>query len=406
MINKQKTVIIIGGGYAGLLAANRIARKTNTIRVVLFNERENFIERIRLHEMVCGKNIKNIKIKNLLDFRAEFIQAKVSKINPAKQNVEYIEKFSYTQKIILKYDYLLLAIGSKNKMQSIPGLQKNSLSIATIDEAFEVRTNLAKLDNGHVIVIGAGLTGIESATEIAEKFPHLEITLISSGIIGQGYSKTGENHIKKIFKKLGISIIENATVKEVQKNMLTTMNEKIVTFDLCIWTGGFQSHSLSRDSGLEINNLGQLITNECLQSRQYPEIYAAGDCANVQLDSGINIRMGCATALPLGAHVAKNIMRDIGGQKIIPFQFAYTFKCISLGRKNGLIQFTNQDDSPTRKNLTGWLAVFFKESICKMTMVVLKLENYIGMNVYDFPKGKIRIAVRKDLQDVLKEIES
>jgi hypothetical protein len=84
--------------------------------------------------------------------------------------------------------------------------------------------------------------------------------------------------------------------------------------------------------------------------------------------------MACATALPLGAHAADNVAAAIDGREPARFRYAYVFRCISLGRAAGLIQFVRADDSPRERIVSGRLGAWIKEMICQYTSFSLDLE--------------------------------
>jgi NADH dehydrogenase FAD-containing subunit len=92
------------------------------------------------------------------------------------------------------------------------------------------------------------------------------------------------------------------------------------------------------------------------------------------VDPGSPIKMGCKTALPMGAHAADAALAALTGKFEPPFNFRDTGNCISLGRRDGVIQLRRADGSPTRWVLTGRLAAFVKEQICRYTVVSLEHE--------------------------------
>jgi NADH dehydrogenase len=84
--------------------------------------------------------------------------------------------------------------------------------------------------------------------------------------------------------------------------------------------------------------------------------------------------MGCKSAGPTGAHVADNLARQLAGQPERPFDYAVPLYCVSLGRRDGLVQATAPGGAPTGRVITGRLAVWIKELICKGTVWILHLE--------------------------------
>jgi NADH:ubiquinone reductase (H+-translocating) len=131
---------------------------------------------------------------------------------------------------------------------------------------------------------------------------------------------------------------------------------------------------LARDSGLPTDAEGRLIVDESLSCPDYPEIFGAGDAVRVPDSVGRHLRMSCASALPLGAQAADSITARLENRAPAPLSAGYMIRCISLGRKSGLIQTVTPDDRPRRFVVRGRLAGVAKEQICRMTLSWLKRE--------------------------------
>jgi NADH dehydrogenase len=106
-----------------------------------------------------------------------------------------------------------------------------------------------------------------------------------------------------------------------------------------------------------------VIVDDHLRSVSHPEVYGIGDAAAAPAPGGAEARMSCQTALPMGAYVAHEITRLVKGQDPEPVRIRYVWQNISLGRHDGVTQFTHTDDSPRRPVLTGRTSVRFKELI-------------------------------------------
>jgi NADH dehydrogenase FAD-containing subunit len=96
--------------------------------------------------------------------------------------------------------------------------------------------------------------------------------------------------------------------------------------------------------------------------------------------------MGCVSAMPLGAHAGENVRRRLRGEELQPFSFGFQIRCISLGRKDGLIQFVDPDDTPRPKVWTRRPAVLTKEFICRMTYGMVRNELRTGLPLYRWPE--------------------
>jgi NADH dehydrogenase FAD-containing subunit len=125
---------------------------------------------------------------------------------------------------------------------------------------------------------------------------------------------------------------------------------------------------------LHVNEKGQVLVDPMLRSVSHPSIYAAGDIAAPLLPPGQALPMGCKSAMPMGAQVADNLARELRGEPQQAFDYALLFYCVSLGRRDGLIQWADDSGALTGRILTGRRAALFKELICRSTIWALRLE--------------------------------
>ena len=102
----------------------------------------------------------------------------------------------------------------------------------------------------------------------------------------------------------------------------------------------------------------------------------------------------------MGAHAAANIARSLRGEALEPLRFGFSLRCVSLGRRDGVIQFTDPDDRPTGRVLTGRAAAFMKERICSMTSTVVDWETRRGIHVYRWlmPERDLKSATAPELK--------
>jgi len=362
---KRTKVVILGGGYAGTLAALRLAGKTKgqPVELYLVNGQDHFVERIRHHELAAGKPPVQVPFTKLLGKRGiRFVHGWCTAIAPAAKQLS-IQTTSGTE--TLSYDYLIYALGSTITTEHVPGLTEHAYTLAdeTVAGKLQAQARTLAAQKGQLLIIGGGLTGIEAATELAETYPDLCVTMATRGTLGAALSAAGTAHIQKVFTRLGIEVIENISIDHLTANAAHTSAGRVLSFDSCLWTGAFSVPKLAGASGLPVDQGGRLMVDETLRVVNHPEIYAAGDAAASRL------RMACATALPMGAYVADHLAAQLTGKPApAAFRFAYMVQCISLGRRNGLVQLVQPDDTAKPQVITGWLAARIKELICRYTL--------------------------------------
>ena len=376
-------VVIIGAGYAGVMAANRLAgssRLSDSISVTVVNPVPDFVERIRLHEVAAGsRESARVPMRSLLHERADIVEDTASRIDPENRQVHLSGGGGP-----LDYDVLLYSAGSTQAPGKMPA---GAYGLKDHDDANRLQARISRLDPGSTVsVVGAGLTGIEVAAEIAEKYPQLRVHLMSRGTIAGSLSASGRHAVMKRLAGLGVEMTENTDVQGCDDASVLTSGGDTLRSDCTIWTAGFSAPDLARESGLPTDALGRLMVDESLSCPQFPDIFGAGDAIQAPQSVAGHLRMSCAAALPLGAHAADSIMARLGQQAPAQLSVGYMLRCISLGRSSGLVQTVRADDQPRRLVLRGRLAATAKAQICQMTLSWIKGE-LRRSGSYSWPKG-------------------
>jgi NADH dehydrogenase FAD-containing subunit len=256
-------------------------------------------------------------------------------------------------------------------------VREHALTLGGVEATTQMKAKLEANPNARVIVCGGGLTGIELASEIAETYPHLSLTLLSRDPLGLNLSKRGHAYVLDAFKRHNITVREGVTIVRVEQRGVLLENGQLLEADLVIWAGAFTVPTLARESGIAVNRLGQIRVDPYLRSVSHADIFAVGDAA------ASGVRMACATAMPQGAHAADNLAAMIKNQPLKPFRFGFGGRCISLGRHDGMLQIVNADDSPREQIITGRMGALIKEMICRYTTFSL---HGIGINLYVWPQ--------------------
>ena len=373
--NKHPRIVILGGGYAGLSTALRLARNSQA-EIHLVNPNERFVERIRLHEAASGRNLRRITIPGLLRGKGvTFHQARATHIDWQARTVTLSDGSQ------LGYDRLVYTLGSQID-RTVPGVSEHALSLLDLRGAEEFPARLNALpEQSNIIVVGGGLTGTELVTELAERYPHLRWTLVSRVAYEEGFAPAARDYFLSALARRGITFRTGVIVQRVEADHLVT-NGGSLPFDLCLWAGSFRGTPLGRESGLAVNEKDQLLVDETLRSLTTPDVYVAGDSAALPASYQPYLVMGCKTASPQGFRVAENLLAEMRGDAPQPLRFSYNGTCVSLGRKDGLVQIQQPDGTPTTQFLKGRTAAWTKELICRFTILALQLERHF--NFYDW----------------------
>jgi NADH dehydrogenase FAD-containing subunit len=400
---RPRKALILGGGYAGMIAAARIARGLQRARragaavdVTLLNAKADFVQRIRLHEVLAGREPAVLRAAPLLAKRGvRFVEARVEELDPARRQVT--ARTAGGERLALDYDVAVLALGSTTAA-SEPGVAEHTVRLDDPLALRQAHGALVRLtaSSGQVLVAGGGLTGIETAAEIAESFPALRVTLATRGRVGDGYSRRGAEHLRHRLGTLGVVLKEDVEIREVLAGAAVLAAGDPVPFDLCFWCGGFAAPPLLRESGLAVDAWGRVRVDAMLRVVGHPELFAAGDSAAAPGAGAPAIRMGCVSALPMGAHAGGNAARHLLGDEPQPFDMAFQIRCISLGRKDGLVQRVTAGDTPLDKIWTGRRAALVKELICRSTLETVRWELRTGWELYRWPRPAARIESTRE----------
>jgi NADH dehydrogenase FAD-containing subunit len=361
----QTSVVVIGGGYAGVIAANHL-RLNPDVAVTLINPRPEFVERIRLHQLVTGSDDAVVDYTDVLNPDVRLLVDTAEQIDPAARTVTLASGGS------VGYDYLIYAVGSTGAALTVPGAAEFAYPLSDLEHGEPLRAALSGTRPGEpVIVVGAGPTGIEMATELAEG-GHA-VTLVCGGVLGPYLHERGRKSVARVMRKLNVTVVDgpDTRVTEVREGSVWLADGRGLHSAVTIWTAGFGVPDLAARSGLTTDAVGRLLTDETLTSVDNPYIVAAGDAS---APSDLPLRMSCQAAIPLGAQAANTVLSRIAGTEPAAINQAFTGQCISLGRRAATVQLAHLDDRVMPLYIGGRVAATIKEAVCKGTVSFLAKE--------------------------------
>ncbi|MFE5630217.1 NAD(P)/FAD-dependent oxidoreductase [Streptomyces sp. NPDC056543] len=369
-MSENTEVVVIGGGYAGVMAANRLTRRGD-VAVTLINPRRSFVHRIRLHQLVGGTDGAVVDYREVLGEGVRLVADTVTRIDAAGR------KLALASGGTVSYDYLVYAVGSGSADPSVPGAAEFAYPIGTFEEAERLRPVLdaapataavtvvgagpTGIETAAVTVVGAGPTGIETAAELAEA--GRAVTLVCGGVLGPYLHPRGRRSVAKRLAGLGVTVLDgpDTRVTAVTRDAVTLSGGRELPSAVTIWTVGFGVPDLAVRSGLSTDALGRLRTDETLTSIDDERIIAAGDSA---APSDLPLRMSCQAAMPMGARAADTVLSRIAGERPETLNQSFAAQCISLGRGDGIFQFAKRTDVAVWFKVDGRLGAKLKELVC------------------------------------------
>ncbi|MEV4086870.1 NAD(P)/FAD-dependent oxidoreductase [Nonomuraea fuscirosea] len=365
-------ILVLGGGYTGMMAAIRAARLTRKTggRVTLVNAAPTFTERLRLHQTAAGQELGDHPLAELLAGSGVRLQVgRVTAVDPVRGQVHLDAQDGGER--VLGYDKLVYALGTVTDT-SVPGVDEHAYTYDDHDSAVRLSRRLDDLTRGTVVVAGGGLTGVESAAELAETRPHLRVVLVTRGRPGSMMGASARAYLDAALERLGVEVRSGADVTKVLPDGVELDGGELIHSDATLWTTGTKGLPVATESGLTVDAQGRIVVDSALRSVSHPDVYAVGDAAAITQKFGV-MHGTCQGGIPAGLHVAGSLAATLRGKDPAAFRFGYVHQPVSLGRRDAVVQFTHQDDSPRRWYLTGRAAIRYKETLCASAMPTFKL---------------------------------
>ncbi|MGX1135125.1 NADH dehydrogenase [Streptomyces glaucescens] len=352
-------VVVIGGGYAGVMAANRLTQRDD-VTVTLVNPRPVFVPRLRLHQLVGGSHDAVVEYREILAESVRLVVDSVTRIDAAERGV------TLASGATVGYDHLIYAAGSGSADPGIPGAAEFAHPVATLEAAQRLRSVLdAAPASAAVTVVGGGPTGIETAAELAER--GRRVTLVCGGVLGPYLHPRARRTAARRLARLGVTVLDGADTKvtAVTRHAVHLDSGRELPSDVTVWTAGFGVPDLAARSGLSTDAVGRLLTDETLTSVDDERIVAAGDSA---APSDLPFRMSAYAAGCLGAHAADTVLRRIAGGQPAPVDLSFPAMCVSLGRRAAIFQLARKDDTAMRLYVSGGAGAKLKELSCRFSV--------------------------------------
>ena len=365
-------IVVLGAGYAGAITAGRLAKRLHRddIEITLVNGDPEFVERIRMHQLASGQDLPRRALRDVYAGTGVRVRpARVTAVDADRRTVDLTDLTGCLTgedgAETLGYDTLVYALGSAAADHGVPGVAEYAHNVAGKQAALRLRERLGELrPGGTVLVAGGGLTAIESATEIAEAHPHLEVAVAARAGVGEWLSDKAQRHLREVFDRLGITVHEHADITRVEADDVVTGTGERIPAQVTVWTAGFTVHPIAAASTLEVSDTGRIVVDDTMRSVSHPDVYAVGDAAIAEGAGGGPLRMSCASATPMAWLAADALAARLTGRKVPETTIGYTFQCISLGRRDGIIQRVTPDDRALPTAVQGRTAARIKELVC------------------------------------------
>ncbi|MDT9689152.1 FAD-dependent oxidoreductase [Streptomyces sp. P9(2023)] len=390
-------IVVLGAGYAGAFAAGNLGRRLSPAdtEITVVNAVPEFVERMRLHQLASGQDLAPRKLADVFAGTGVRLRlARVTGVDPERRTVavtgeDGTEGAGGDGEIA--YDTLLYALGSSVAHHGVPGVAEHAFDVTGRSSALRLRERLAGLGaGGTVLVVGEGLTGIETATEFAESRPDLSVALAARGELGAWLSPKARRHLRQAFDRLGITVHEHTGIEAVEPARAIAADGTAIPADVTVWTAGFAVHPIAAASGLEVAGTGQIVVDSTMRSVSHPDVYAAGDSAYAIGGNGRPLPMSCASAGLTNMQATAAIIARLTGDEVPATALKYHGNHISLGRRDAIFQVVDGDARSKPWFLGGRTAARLKSGVLKGAAWG------IDHPTFGMPKRKRRMATAPD----------
>lgn len=360
-------IVIIGGGFAGIALAKKLSKQE--VQVVLLDKHNYHTFQPLLYQVSTGglepDSIAYPIRKVLKDFPNFFFRlAKVEEINTQKNKVK-------TDIGNLKFDYLVVASGSKTNFFGNKEIEKYSMAMKTIPQSLNLRSLIlenfeeALLTSDlnernalmNFVIVGGGPTGVELAGALAEikkgilpkDYPDLDTRLAqinivqSSDCILKGMSAQASQKAEDFLEKLGVQIWKNVRVTNYDGKTVTTNTDLTFETATLVWAAGVKGATIKGLDAEEFITRGnRVLVNEFNQVKGFNHIFAIGDVASMINDEFPDgFPMMAQPAIQQGNQLGDNILKLIEEKPMEPFSYKDKGAMATIGRNKAVVDLKN-----------------------------------------------------------------
>ena len=348
-------VVILGGGFGGLAAA-RALYKTAEVTVV---DRHNYQTFLPLLYQVSTAGLAADHVAYPIRGALRKTSVKFRMGSPLA--IDHKSKEVKLDSLdVLKFDHLIVALGSTTADFGIPGVTEFTLGMKSVNEALTIRAeimrrfeDLCRFEDDTrlaITVIGGGPTGVEMAGAIAELIrgplksdqkqaaAQIDITIIEAGDrLLPTFSPILSKRTKKDLEKLGVKVLVGSPVAGVENRKITLKDNQVLPSEITIWAAGVKGSNAMAQLSLPVSG-NRVVVEPTMQVINYPNIWALGDIAGALGKDGRPLPMVAPVAIQQGKFIAKQITRLSSGKELKEFKYLDKGSMATIGRNKAVVE--------------------------------------------------------------------
>jgi len=356
-------IVIVGGGFGGLRAAEALARMPVSITLVDRKNHHTFqpllyqVATAGLSPAEIAAPIREIMARHQ---NVEVLLGEVTGFDVQKQRVLLHGGYE------LRYDYLVVAAGATHAYFGHDDWEPLAPGLKTVEDALEIRRRIllayelaereAALTGTHralnFVVVGAGPTGVELAgtlaeiarKSLAENFRHIDpaktrVMLVEAGpSLLNSYPEDLRRSAVEQLRHLGVEVRFNSPVSAVRSGQVR-IGEDVVPAEVVIWAAGVAASPLGRALGAAVDRQGRVFVEPDLSVPQHRNVFVIGDLANMKNEHGDLLPGVAPVAMQQGKFVARQIANDFAGRPRGKFHYFDKGSLATIGRAAAIAQF-------------------------------------------------------------------
>ena len=348
-------VVILGGGFGGLAAAEALGQSAD-VTVVDRNNYQTFLP-LLYQVSTAGMAADNVAFPIRGALRKSHTKFRLGSPIAVDHKNKTVKLDSSE---VLPFDYLIVAMGSVTADFGIPGVAENTLGMKSIQESIIIRSevmrrfeDLCRFEDKtrlKIVVVGGGPTGVEMSGALAElvrgplKNDNQEAAkLIDVYLVEAGprllpmFDETLTTRTKKYLEKIGVNVLLNTAVSSVESGRINFASGEAVDSQIIIWAAGVKGSPAVANLSLPIV-ASRLDTQPTLQVTDYPYVFAVGDDAGAKGANGRFLPQVAPVAMQQGRFAAKQILHLAKGEKLTDFKYVDKGSMATVGRNKAIIQ--------------------------------------------------------------------
>lgn len=369
-------IVILGAGYGGILTAQRLQKELNynEADVTLVNRHDYHYITTHLHMPAAGTDSiehARVPISKLIDeFKIDLVKSAVKDIRPHEKKV-------ILEDGTLSYDVLVVGLGGEPETFGIPGMREHALTIRSINSVRLIREHIeyqfacykndSKASRMNFVVGGAGFSGVEFVSELADRLPRLCKEFdVDPGVVHlynveaaptalPGFDKELVDYAMKVLKNKGVSLRIGVPIKECLPEGVIIGDGEHIEASTVVWTGGIRGNRLVEQAGFEVTR-GRVAVDEYLRAPGFDNIFIIGDSSLILSAEGRPYPPTAQMAMQQGVNCAKNISLLIRGKSLEKFRFNHKGTVASLGKGEAIAVVNG-------KKWKGWKAAQLKKAV-------------------------------------------